>query len=38
MSTKRSIVISASEDRLQKLIEERLPPGAEKAYRVVYKL
>lgn len=31
MSTKRNIVISASEDRLQKLIEERLKPGADKA-------
>lgn len=30
MSTKRSIVVSASEDRLQKLIEERLKPGADK--------
>jgi class 3 adenylate cyclase len=31
MSSKRNIVISASEDRLQKLIEERLMPGADKA-------
>ncbi len=30
MSTKRNIVVSASEDRLQKLIEERLKPGADK--------
>lgn len=30
MSVRRSVVHSASEDRLQKLIEERLAPGADK--------
>lgn len=30
MATKRSIGISASEDRLEKLIEERIRPGADK--------
>lgn len=30
MSLRRSVVHSASEDRLQKLIEERLAPGADK--------
>lgn len=30
MSKKRNIVVSASEDRLQKLIEERLKPNADK--------
>ncbi len=30
MATKRSIVVGASEDRLEKLIEERLKPGADK--------
>jgi class 3 adenylate cyclase len=31
MAFKRSIVVSASEDRLEKLIRERLTPGADKA-------
>ncbi len=30
MATRRSIYLSASEDRLEKLIEERLRPGADK--------
>ena len=30
MATKRSIGVSASEDRLEKLIEERIRPGADK--------
>lgn len=30
MANKRSIIISASEDRLEKLIDERLKPGADK--------
>src|SRR5512145_515810 len=30
MTFRRSIFLSASEDRLQKLIEERLAPGADK--------
>ncbi|MBN2077434.1 MAG: adenylate/guanylate cyclase domain-containing protein [Spirochaetes bacterium] len=30
MGTKRSIFVSASEDRLEKLIEERLQPGSDK--------
>lgn len=30
MATKRSVLTSASEDRLEKLIEERLKPGANK--------
>ncbi len=30
MGTKRSIFVSASEDRLEKLIEERLKPGSDK--------
>ncbi len=30
MATRRSIVVSASEDRLEKLIEDRLKPGADK--------
>lgn len=30
MATKKSVFISASEDRLEKLIEERLKPGADK--------
>lgn len=30
MDTKRSIILSASEDRLEKLIEARLAPGADK--------
>ena len=30
MATKRSVLTSASEDRLEKLIEERLKPGADK--------
>ncbi|TAL32754.1 MAG: adenylate/guanylate cyclase domain-containing protein [Spirochaetes bacterium] len=30
MATRRSIVVSASEDRLEKLIQDRLKPGADK--------
>jgi hypothetical protein len=34
MTYARNVGLSASEDRIEKLITERLPPGAQAAFRL----